>query len=147
MRRGVEFLNKLLPISVPGIQGVIFPAELVPRNLFGYGEPWTPSTEQVLDAESRLPEFLARATPVTPASVLPGAAQRIAARLDCYARQYIGVSLAGSHLVHINCFLPDNRTEWRSQPVDVDDGGETFFHVLYDPASREFCGLSVNGEA
>jgi hypothetical protein len=31
--------------------------------------------------------------------------------------------------------------------VFVDDGGESFFYLLYDPESAEFTGLSVNGEA
>jgi hypothetical protein len=136
-----------IPVPVPAPEGVIFPAAQVPSHLTPDGGAWTPSAEQVAAAERRLPEYLATAAPRLPASVRPGAAQRIAARLGSYARQYFGVSWAGRRLLYINCLLADHTSDWRARPVFVRDGGESFFRVVYDPELGEFSGLSVNGEA
>jgi hypothetical protein len=48
--------------------------------------------------------------------------------------------------VFINC-LPADHSEWRARPVFTEDGGESFFHLVYDPELGEFSGLSINGEA
>lgn len=140
-------MDEVVRVSVPGREGVIFPAAQVPRHLDSDGGAWTPTAEQVTDAERGLPAYLAAATPRLPASVPPGAAQRIAARLQGYARQYFGVSWAGRRLLYINCIPADHRADWRARPVFVRDGGESFFHLMYDPESGEYSGLSVNGEA
>lgn len=136
-------MGDMTTIPVPGTQSVIFPAELVPWYLVPESVPWTPSTEQVLVAERGLQAFLATAT----MEYRPGAPQRIAARLHHYARQYFGVSAAGRRLLYINCFPANSFSDWRTKEVYVDDGGEAFFQLLYDPESGEFSGLSVNGVA
>jgi hypothetical protein len=139
-------MEDVVLISSPGFQGVIFPAARVPSHLDPDGAAWTPTTQHVAEAERRLPGYLAKAAPALPASVRPGAAQRIAAQLDRYARQYFGVSWKGRRLLYINC-LPADRSGWRARLLFVEDGGESFFHLVYDPESREFSGLSINGEA
>jgi hypothetical protein len=139
-------MEEVLLISAPGSQEIIFPATLVAPHLDPEGGAWTPSAEQVAEAERRLPAYLATAAPALPASVRPGAAQRIAARLDDYGRQYFGVSWKGRRLLFINCLTAD-QSAWRARPVFVEDGGESFFHLVYDPESGEFSGLSINGEA
>ena len=139
-------MEEVVLISVPGSQGVIFPATHVPRHLDSEGGAWTPSAEQVAEAEHRLSAYLAAATPRLPASVRPGAAQRIAARLDRYGRQYFGITASGRRLLYING-VPHDHSEWRVRPVFLDDGGESFFHLVYDPELGEFSGLSINGEA
>jgi hypothetical protein len=140
-------MNEIIQVSVAGSQVVIFPASTVPRNLAGDGQAWTPTTEQALEAERRLQQYLGAATPRLPASVRPGAAQRIAATLGRYARQYFGVLWGGRRLLYINCLPVDHPSDWRARPEFFDDGGEAFFHLLYDPESGEFCGLSINGES
>jgi hypothetical protein len=139
-------MKEVVLISGPGFQGVIFPAARVPSHLDPDGGAWTPTTQHVAEAERRLPGFFATAAPALPASVRPGAVQRIAAQLDRYARQYFGVSWKGRRLLYINC-LPADHSAWQVRPVFVEDGGESFFHLVYDPESGEFSGLSVNGEA
>ncbi|MGH7671792.1 MAG: hypothetical protein ACREMC_02750 [Gemmatimonadales bacterium] len=139
-------MDESIPVSVPGREGVIFPAAHVSRHLDSDGGAWTPAPEDIADAEQRLPGYLATATPPLPAHQA-GAAQRIAARLDRYARQYFGVSWRGRRYLYINCLPATHSSDWRAQPMFVKDGGESFFHLLYDPESREFSALSINGEA
>ena len=69
-----------------------------------------------------------------------------------YYRQYVGVSIAGHDYVYVNAFRnhpiyfhPEDRDRWHSQPQLVCDGGDSFWGVLYDPATRQFSQLSFNG--
>jgi hypothetical protein len=140
-------MDEVIPISIAGSEGVIFPAAFVFRHLDSVGEAWTPTTEQVVNAEQKLPAYLATATPRLPTSVRPGAAERISMRLDHYVRQYLGVSRAGRRFMYINCLPADHHSDWRTRPLFVMDGGESFFHLLYDPELGEFSELSINGEA
>ena len=71
-----------------------------------------------------------------------------------FFRQYVGVKIAGRKYVYINAFRDHpiylrrkDQDLWRSKPVLVCDGGESFWGVLYDPHTREFSQLSFNGSA
>lgn len=73
---------------------------------------------------------------------------------SAYYRQYVGVSIDGHDFVYINAFHdhpiyihPQDRGRWRSEPELVCDGGDSFWGVLYDPATRQFSQLSFNGSA
>jgi hypothetical protein len=135
-------MDEIILIPVPGREGVIFPATHVPRFLTD-GGAWTPSAEDVAAGEQRLQAYLT----TLPASLRNGAAQRIAARLDWYARQYLGVSWRGRRYLHINCFPAGRRSDWQTRLVIMVDGGESYFHLLYDPESGEVSRLSINGVA
>ena len=99
-----------------------------------------------MKAERQLPAYLAAANPTLPASCWPGASQRISAGLDRYARQYLGIASAGRRLLYINCF-PVGYPDWRTHLVDVEDGGESFFHLIYDPELDKFSDLTISGQA
>jgi len=71
---------------------------------------------------------------------------------SAYYRQYVGISIGGHNYVYINAFHDhpiyfhrQDRNRWRSEPQLVCDGGESFWGVLYDPATRQFSQLSFNG--
>lgn len=140
-------MDGVIPISMADCEGVIFPAACVPRHLDANGGAWTPTLEQVADAERRLPAYLATANPRVPSTIRPGVARRIMAKLDRYARQYFGITRAGRRSIYINCLPTDHRSDWRAQPVFVRDGGEEFFQLIFDLESAEFTGMWVNGEA
>lgn len=77
------------------------------------------------------------------------------ARLEtpgAYYRQYVGVTIRGKKYVYINAFRgsPSNadardKDAWKRKPVQVCDGGESFWGALYDPESGEFSQLAFNG--
>lgn len=63
-----------------------------------------------------------------------------------YYRQYIGIIVDGRKLVYVNAFrsLADHE-QWQTRAVDVCDGGEDYWGVVYDPEMEEFSQLAVNG--
>ncbi len=140
-------MEEVIPIPVPGREGVIFPATQVPWFLTD-GVTWTPTPEDVEQAEHRLQVYLTTAIPIRcPTHLRPGAGQRIAARLDYYARQYFGVSRRGRRYLYFNCFTARHPFKWRTRLLFAFGGGESYFHLLYDPEAEEFSELPINGEA
>jgi hypothetical protein len=124
-------------VQAPGCDGVIFPAEegfhcdgLRPTY-------WTPTREQVLEAEGRIAAYLQEAAPA------------IAAKLTGYRRQYVGMLFEHGRFIYMNFFRLDPRDgdRWLTEPVVVDDGGDDYFQVQYDVSTGDFCHLCINGEA
>lgn len=81
----------------------------------------------------------------------------ILAKLDVYLCQAIGYVEEGRRLVFLNfvhrdSLVPDpddepgEREDWTSDPYLVDDGGDWFWQIVYDPAEDGFSSLNVNGE-
>ncbi len=112
---------------------------------------WTPSFEDVLEVDSRLPSALA-----VFACDLRAAA--IAPRLAAYRAQFIGVVQRGKRRILGNyvCtrwieMLEAERPGLRFQfdmrwLSDVQDGGLCFFHFWYDPRDKSIHALSINGD-
>ena len=88
----------------------------------------------------------------------------IAARYSEYYGQVVGTTDAsGRKLIHLNYFCPDQfwdesgfrlkapwtwgRARWTYELVEVEDGGECFFHLDFDPATGRYENFGVNGEA
>ena len=42
---------------------------------------------------------------------------------------------------------PDEHEDWTRDPHVVDDGGDHYWQVVYDPESDAFADLNINGEA
>ena len=63
-----------------------------------------------------------------------------------FHRQVVGVVYDGRRMIYVSAV---GKTEpdpsWHAEPVRVCDGGATFWGVLYDPLTREFSELAVNG--
>jgi hypothetical protein len=105
---------------------------------------WDPAFSQVRQAETRLPGFLAKN-------------RRPERPLSEYYRQYLGVVIEGKNLIYVNVFprslveRPDfpgvSRDYWRSEFVDVCDGGDDFWGALFDLETQLFFSPRFNGVA
>jgi hypothetical protein len=105
------------------------------------GPFWTPTESQVRDLEQRLPDFLKASTEPRANLIQP--------KLAGYKRQYFGFTIVGTRQILLNAFCDAGgpKDYWRSQVVFVLDGGECYFQVSYDPATKSFTSFSINGEA
>lgn len=118
------------------------------------GEPfWSPTPAQIEELEKRLPVYLRKQRRSEQADQLSSR----------YLRQYVGITREGRKLIYLNAFPKevvdmycrvgaksdsgDCRNHWRVQGIFVCDGGDDFWGVEYDPASKEFSGLAFNGVA
>ena len=90
--------------------------------------------------EERLAAYLQ--TIITPHS--PDLAEKSAT----YKRQYIGFVRTNEQLIYAN-FMCDtfDESSWKTGPLIVDDGGDCFFQVVYNPTSQTFSDLLINGNA
>jgi len=136
-------------ITTDTLEGVIFTADNTEKAGIGYefNDPimgyWTPTEIQVMALESSLVPYLKE----TIGSDGYGAG--LWDKLSGYRRQYFGVTFAnGQPLIYANYFCTsDYFDNWLDSHVIVMDGGECFFHVLYDPAKDTFSNLSINSMA
>ena len=101
---------------------------------------WKPAERDIATLESNL----ARISRLQSRGTLKGI--RILHPENCY-RQYIPVTIAGSKLIYVNAFCGIEDPGWRKQFVDICDGGESVWGVLYNPTTGEFSDLEVNGVA
>ena len=110
------------------------------------GPPWTPALADVRALEQRLPDYLRRHLP-------PGywefhsKDRPLWERAPGYKRQYVGIRKNGRRAIYANFFCDDDSPNWRTTPVDVDDGGDCYFQVEYDVDKATFSDLSINGDA
>jgi hypothetical protein len=47
----------------------------------------------------------------------------------------------------MNFFPRGSCADWTTRPVEVDDGGDEYFQLIYRPEEGEFVRFEVNGEA
>jgi hypothetical protein len=65
-----------------------------------------------------------------------------------YFRQYVPIIQAGQKRIYVNAFCDEQFfPHWRDQLVEVMDGDICYYHALYDPASKKFSNLKINGRA
>ena len=65
-----------------------------------------------------------------------------------YFRQYLGLVVGGRRVVYVNAFKSaDTHPRWQAAPVGVCDGGSDYWGALYEPESRRFYDLAINGSA
>ncbi len=137
-----------IPIYFGDSEGVIFYAQNTENSgvAYDFNDPiidyWTPEQSQVRALESALIPFLEASIASDDAragfwEALPG-----------YRRQFFGITFQrGTPLIYANYFCMDGFERWRTGFVSVEDGGECFFQVLYDPATGVFSRLRINGYA
>ena len=103
-------------------------------------EYWTPSKEDVLNAEEKLEPYLTQ--------LAPQQSPDLGKKLVQYGRQYVGMLYNGHKYLYMSFFCHTfEADDWKSSPVIVEDGGDCFFRVWYDIASGTFSRLNINGEA
>lgn len=66
-----------------------------------------------------------------------------------YHRQYAGLVIGGRRVIYVNGvqaqLTANGLSDWRTQPVQICDGGALTFGVEYDPATRQFANFAFNG--
>ncbi len=68
--------------------------------------------------------------------------------LSRYKRQYFPViNSAGQKEVWVNCFCNDFGKNWRKEMIIVDDGGNRYFSLTINIATKTVSGFIVNGDA
>jgi hypothetical protein len=124
----------------PSIQGVIFTAEetevMIKRIAVPDLKPpfWTPTVEQVLKLERRLPEAVSK-----------DYGFQLKRDLFLFYRQYFGITEGGVKKIYANFFCEQYwkyNDDWRSKVVAarlyVQD---CFFVVTYDPSTGQFSDI------
>jgi len=130
-------------VSGPGYTGVIAPLERAPIFRTGYGDMalgwWLPTAEEIAALEAALPNHLRTFSDERTIA--------LADKVGTYKRQYAGLVIDGRALIFVNalCFDPTDGG-WTSGPIFVDDGGDCFFQLYYEPSTGGFRELSINGE-
>ena len=107
-----------------------------PQNVSDY---WTPTDDQVKALKSALDTYVrqhsADGRPV------------LSNPLDSYHGQYAGIVSSGKHLIYGNFYI--HQADWTHEdtvPVNVCDGGRSFFGVVFDPAANKIVDVAFNGE-
>lgn len=135
-------------IEVSGVEAVIFAAQNAANQGLDlwFNVPaedyWTPSEEEVVALEEGLAAYLQEEA----GERYP----RIWQELPTYKRQYAGVVVEGEREILGVFFCASNVDffeDWEERVVAVDDGGDCFFELRYNPATDTFHDLSVHGEA
>jgi hypothetical protein len=114
---------------------------------------WAITLPDAADADSQLAAFLQTSRD-------PSIAPKLATPF--YYGQYYGVTdRNGEHVIHANFFCQHhidemqqfsktnpkiNVDDWKVNPVRVNDGGHCYFNVNYNPKSRTFEELLLNGD-
>jgi hypothetical protein len=103
---------------------------------------WTPSTEQLDALDNDLAAFLAARLQEVGSDASPGD----------YHRQMAGFVIDGRRVVYVNgvqtqalALSSNSNFDWRTQAVQICDGGPITFGVEYDPATRQFANFAFNG--
>ena len=69
-------------------------------------------------------------------------------RIATYKRQYVGLETrAGKRYVYANFLCRVRGERWKTQPVQVDDGGDCYLQLFFEPASGRYVELMINGDA
>jgi len=65
-----------------------------------------------------------------------------------YFRQYIGATVNQSKLIYVNAFCDDPPPpNWKDHLYVVMDGWTCYWQAFYDPATKKFSSLTINGRA
>ena len=105
---------------------------------------WTPTDAEVDALENDLILLVARELEEAGESPSPGG----------YYRQYAGFVIGGKRIIYVNGVdetaierepNPAHPFDWRTQAVQICDGGTITFGVEYDPATGQFSNFAFNG--
>lgn len=142
-------------------RGTVMPLAVMPDLLQQCSRPspekdsvegyWTPGAAQIRELEAGLTPLLRDSLN----RIGGGRTATVAQHLAVYHRQYAGLVMNGRRIIYVNGFVQSpemaeatgDTTRWRELPTQVCDGGEAFFGVEYDPATRRFRNLHFNGLA
>ena len=69
----------------------------------------------------------------------------IGKRLHVYRYHVVGLVMDGRRVLFLNGFC-DARGDWYRKTVSIDDGGDCYFQLSFDPSTNAELKLTVNGE-
>jgi hypothetical protein len=124
----------LLPSNGSQEISLLYPAEMVSGK-------WTPEKADIQALESSLDQ-------ITSLKATVGDPKIHIEHPDQYYRQYVGIIFTGRKRILVNsiCEVKYN-PDWRERLIVVVDGGPCFWHALFDPETRKFSDLEINGRA
>jgi hypothetical protein len=131
-------------IKMPEYEGVVLAVKSVSQTgMTSVGKAqldgvWVPNAGDVAAFESGLAAHMTKS--------VPAASKALPAKLKSYKRQWFGVTAGSKKLIYGN-FLCEAQPGWDQAVIMVDDGGDCYFQLFYDVASREYLGLVINGNA
>lgn len=100
---------------------------------------WVPTDTDAAAVDDLLVMFLARKLEERGLSPSPGG----------YHRQYAGFVIGGKRVIYVNGveeqLIANGPFDWRTQPVQICDGGTLTFGVEYDPATQQLSNFAFNG--
>jgi len=68
--------------------------------------------------------------------------------LNLYKRQYVAVkNKEGETEVWVNCFCQTAGEKWKTEIIDIDDGGNCYFNLKINLTKSSYYDFIVNGEA
>lgn len=106
-----------------------------------HAESWEPTLGDMNDAETDLAQISGLSEKD------PDPSRHIDNPRDYY-RQYLAVQVNGKRRIYLNALCSvDQDANWRKRLIVVVDGGNCFWHAIYDPSTRIFSDLTINGRA
>ena len=106
--------------------------------LYKTGE-WTPSAKTLSIIKKNLKAFV---EPIAISQMQP------ISNWSEYIFQYFGTVQDGERVVEIHAFCSiENPNKLNQELIMVLDGGSCYFQLLYNPSSKQFTDLQINGEA
>lgn len=123
--------------------GVIIPANRAYPFMRTKKAFYTPTTSEVEALERILPGFFGEYAK----SGVPNAeivTPQFLSRLSTYKRQYVGYRQGARQFIWVWATCND-KLAWRTEPVEVLDGGSCFWHVTYDVSAHRLAELKFNG--
>jgi hypothetical protein len=119
-------------VTIGRAEGVIVPHRRYPEA------SWTPTEVEVSMLESGLAPHLK--------ANRPDESPRLYRKLSQYKRQYIGVCEEGRRILYA-FFMCEAPPKWKEQVMEIRDGGDCYFSVHFDVATRRYLYVTVNGHA
>jgi hypothetical protein len=101
-------------------------------------DAWSPTQHDAQRASDGIPAFLQSKSP------------KIAAKFSGYYGQLFGVTDGGARKIRLLFFCrlePSLLDVWTKVAVIVNDGGDCYFNVDFDPSSGAYSNFRVNGDA
>lgn len=105
-------------------------------------ESWKPSKEDISTLEDNLSDI---SVLVADSCCMGGGIKDP----ESYIRQYAGIIINGERYIYINAFAPEvldgKKPESVKKPVVICDGGKGFWGALFNPKTKKFSSLAING--
>lgn len=164
----VAFLAVALAKSYAGGVTTIPPEHqiiLKPSSPTGQALTWTPSAKQVKSSLIAIQAYLEKSTDESQITAVLGEKSKdvrlwnlekikqILANKKGYRVQFWGITKNGKNGIYCNFFpavakgygTDDIFSRWRIEKIEVDDGGSSFWQVIYDPQTNSVLEFSCNG--